>query len=287
MTAKQIVILALQISILLTVFGFGLRARMDDLLYVVRRPGLLVRSILAVFVLMPLVTIVLMRGFNFPLPIQVALIALAISPLPPILPRKESKSGANTAYGIGLMATLALVSIAVVPLMVFAFASTFNRQLSIAPGVIAGIVMKTTLVPLVAGMIINALAPAFAVRFEKIVSLVGIVLLVVAVLPVLAGAMPAIWAAIGSGAVVAMAIVTAAGLAIGHLLGGPDPDDALVLALSTACRHPAIALTIASTNYPDQQFAPLILLYLIVSGIVGLPYLKWRARAAPRAVRAA
>lgn len=286
MTAKEIVILALQISILLTVFGFGLRARMGDLLYVVRRPGLLVRSLLAVFVLMPLVTIVLMRGFNFPLPVQVALIALSISPLPPILPRKESKSGGNTGYGIGLMATLALVSIAIVPLMGSILASTFNRELSVAPGVIARIVMKTTLLPLVAGMIINAFAPAIAARLEKVVSLVGIVLLVVAVLPVLAGAMPAIWAAVGSGAVVAMAIVTAAGLVIGHWLGGPDPDHAVVLALSTACRHPAIALTIASTNYPDQQFAPLILLYLIVNGIVGFPYLKWRARSAP-AVRVA
>jgi BASS family bile acid:Na+ symporter len=139
----------------------------------------------------------------------------------------------------------------------------------------------------VAGMLVNAMMPALATRIEKPVSLVGMVLLVTAVLPVLGGAMPAIWAAIGSGAVIAMALVTAAGLAIGHLLGGPDPDHSEVLALSTACRHPAIALTIASTNFPNEQFAPLILLYLIVSGIVGIPYLKWRARSAPGAVRVA
>jgi BASS family bile acid:Na+ symporter len=278
MTLKQIVLLALQISILLTVFSFGLKATIQDLLYVVRRPGLLARSLLAVFVILPLVTILLMRGIAFPLPVQVALIALAISPLPPILPRKESKSGGNTSYGIGLMATLGLVSIAVVPLVVAMLARFFGRQLTIAPGVIAGLVMKTTLVPLLAGVAVRLAFPALAARIETPVSIVGVVLLAAAALPVVGGALPAIWAQIGSGAVIAMALMTLTGLAIGHRLGGPDPDHAVVLALSTSCRHPAIALTIASTNYPDQQFAPLIMLYLVVSGLVGIPYVRWQAR---------
>jgi BASS family bile acid:Na+ symporter len=280
MTLKQIILLALQLSILLTVFSFGLKATIQDLLYVFRRPGLLARSLLAVFVILPLVTILLMRSLDFPLPVQVALIALAISPLPPVLPRKETKSGGNASYGIGLMATLGLVSIAAVPLVVAMLARFFGRELTIAPGVIAGLVMKTTLVPLVAGVAVRRMFPAFAARIERPVSVVGLGLLAAAVLPVLGGALPAIWGHIGSGAVVAMALVTLVGLAIGHLLGGPDPDHAVVLALSTACRHPAIALTIASTNYPDQQFAPLILLYLIVSGIVGVPYLMRRKKEA-------
>jgi BASS family bile acid:Na+ symporter len=234
---------------------------------------------------MPLVTILLMRGIAFPLPVQVALIALAISPLPPILPRKETKSGGNTAYGIGLMATLALVSIAVVPLVVAALAWFFRRDLTIAPGVIAGLVMKSTLLPLLAGVAVKRMFPAFAARVDKPVSIVGLVLLATAALPVLAGALPAIWAQIGNGAALAMGLLTLIGLAIGHLLGGPDPDHAVVLALSTACRHPAIALTIASANYPDQQFAPLILLYLIVSGAVGIPYLNWQASARKHASR--
>ena len=55
MTIQQILILALQTSILLTVFGFGLRADVDDVLYLVRRPSLLSRSLLAMFLFVPLV----------------------------------------------------------------------------------------------------------------------------------------------------------------------------------------------------------------------------------------
>ena len=39
MTAQQIVVLVLQVSILLTVFGFGLQTTLHDLQYLVRRPG--------------------------------------------------------------------------------------------------------------------------------------------------------------------------------------------------------------------------------------------------------
>jgi BASS family bile acid:Na+ symporter len=54
MALKHIVVLALQVSIFCTVFGFGLKTTTDDLMYVIRRPGLLARSLLAVFIIMPL-----------------------------------------------------------------------------------------------------------------------------------------------------------------------------------------------------------------------------------------
>jgi hypothetical protein len=37
----------------------------------------------------------------------------------------------------------------------------------------------------------------------------------------------------------------------------------MVLGMSCACRHPAIAFAIASANFPDQRFGGAILLYLI------------------------
>jgi len=59
MDLKHILGLAFQVSILCTVFGFGLKATLEDLLYLIRRPGLLARSLLAVFVIMPLFAVAL------------------------------------------------------------------------------------------------------------------------------------------------------------------------------------------------------------------------------------
>ena len=67
--------------------------------------------------------------------------------------------------------------------------------------------------------------------------------------------------------------------------GGPEPNDRTVLAISSAARHPAIALAIATANFPDQTLAPAaVVLYLLVSLIAAAPYSLWRKRvsATPR-----
>ncbi len=65
MDLKQLVVLALQVSVACTVVGFGLRTTVHDLLYLVRRPGLLARSLLAMFVVMPVVAVLLAVSFDF------------------------------------------------------------------------------------------------------------------------------------------------------------------------------------------------------------------------------
>src|SRR5262245_15258742 len=280
MYLKQIVILALQVSILATVFGFGLKTTSSDLLYLLRKPSLLARSLLSVFVIMPIVAIGLTSVFNFPRTIEIALVALAISPLPPVLPGKEGKAGGHAWYGIGLMALLALLAIVAVPLTMELSGCIFGRHLGMPAGTLAVIVLKSTLLPLAAGMVVQAAAPAIADRLEKPVTLIGKVLLPIAALVLIAGALPAIWALVGNGSVLPIMLFTAIGLAIGHVLGGPNPDDSVVLALSTASRHPAIAFAIAAANFPEEQFGATILLYLLASALVCVPYLAWRRRPA-------
>src|SRR5882724_2907795 len=100
MNAHELVGLALKTSILLTVFGFGLQASSDDVLYLLRRPGLLVRSLLAMFLVMPLFAILLTKAFDYHRAVEIALVALAISPVPPLLPKKVTKAGGLTSYGL-------------------------------------------------------------------------------------------------------------------------------------------------------------------------------------------
>jgi BASS family bile acid:Na+ symporter len=113
----------------------------------------------------------------------------------------------------------------------------------------------------------------------KPVSLVATVLLFAGVLPILFTAWPAIVSLIGNGTVLAIAAFVLAGLAVGHLLGGPDPEDRTVLAFSTAFRHPGVAIAIASANFPGQKLVPAaVVMYLVVSAVVSIPILAWRRR---------
>jgi BASS family bile acid:Na+ symporter len=278
MDLKQIVILALQVSILATVFGFGLKTRPDDLAYLFHRPGLLLRSILAVLVIVPILALLFVRMFDFRPTAEIALMALAISPVPPLLPKKESNVGGQQSYGLALMAVLAALAIVTIPLWLEILQRLANRPLGAQPGTVARVVIVSTLLPLALGVAVRALLPAFADKIEAPVALVARVLLPIAVLVLLAGTWREVLGATGAGTILAMIAFVVAGLLVGHLMGGPDPEHSVVLALSSACRHPAIALTIASANFPDQHFAGTILLFLIVNAFVGVPYLAWHKR---------
>jgi BASS family bile acid:Na+ symporter len=278
MDARTFVLLAFQASILCTVFSYGLRISISDLQYLVRRPALLVRSLVAILVIMPVLAVLLVHLFDIQRTAEIVLVALAISPVPPLLLQREQKGGGRQTYGLALMAILSLLAIVTVPLTIGALQWFFARPLGVSPGVVAAIVMKTTLLPLAAGLAVRAALPAIANRLDGIVSLIAKVLLPLAALALLAGTWRAIWDATGAGAVLAMIVFVAAGLIVGHVMGGPELRNSVVLALSTACRHPVIALSVASANFPDVRFGPSIILYIIINVLVGVVYFAWLRR---------
>ena len=275
---QRLVLLTLQVSVLFTVFGFGLKTRADDVFRLMRQPALVVRSLVAVFVIMPLVAVLLARLFDFRPTVEVALIALAMSPVPPLLPQRHAKAGGATHYALALMAVFGLVAVVTVPLTLEILERMFGRYLTIPPYVVARIVFTSTLLPLAAGMCVRAVLPRLAESLERFVTIVAGLLLPLATLALVIFTASAMWALVGDGTIVAMVLFLVSGFAIGHALGGHEPDHALALALCTAYRHPAIAFSIASANFPEQRFGGAIVLYMIVGLIVGVPYVVWQRR---------
>ena len=209
---------------------------------------------------------------------EVVLVALAISPVPPLLPKRQAKGGGEQSYGLGLMAWCALLSIVVIPIWVTFLGRFFGHTFVVSPRTIASVILTAAIAPLLAGMMVRALLPALANRLAHPVQQIATVLLPLAVTAMLAGAWRPLWEAVGDGTILALATFIVAGLAVGHMFGGPHPEHSVVLALSTACRHPAIALAIASSNFPGERFGGTILLYLILNALLGLPYLAWQRR---------
>lgn len=280
MDVEHLVTLAFQISVLATVFAFGLDATVDDVIYLICRPGLFARSVLAMFVVVPLIAVALARLFDFRPAVEIALVALAISPLPPLIPNRLDKAGGRRAYAIALMATAALLSVVIVPLLVNFLARYFGQPFKMPPMTVARVVFMSALLPLAVGMTVRAILPTFAHRIERPVLLVGKALLPLAALALVAGNLSTIWALIGNGTIVAIVLFVVAALAAGHLLGGPEREERVALAISSACRHPGIALAIATANLPEERFGAVILLYLLLNAIIILPYTIWQRKQA-------
>ncbi len=277
MNLQQLIMLCLQASIFLTVFGYGLQATMDDALYVVRRPAFLARSLVAMFVFMPLIAVTITAVFDFHPAVEIALVAIAISPIPPLLPQRVIKAGGGASYALGLMATAALLSIVFIPLAVHFIGRFFNEPFGIAPGAVAHLALLTVLAPLAAGMAFRAVVSTIADRIQKRVALIAIALLAVGALAILIAALPEVLALVGNGTIVVIVAFVVVGLAVGHVFAGRDPNDQIVLAISTACRHPAIALAIANATYPQERLVGgAILLYLVLNILVSIPYVRWQ-----------
>ena len=279
MTRVELVRFAIVASIFLTVLGIGLSATWRDTTLLLRERGLLFRSLVSMFVVMPVVVAVVAQVSNLPEAVKIALVALAIAPVPPILPRRELQAGGRSGYAVGLLAVGALIAIVYVPLAVEILDRVFVRHAAVSPLAIGKIVLVTILAPLLIGMAVRQWAPSAAAKGAGPVLTIGMILLVVACIPLLIATWPAVVALFGDGTVLIMALIAAGGILLGHALGGPLPEDRIVLALSTASRHPAVALAVATSGVMETKSElGAILLYVVVSVLVSLPYVMWRRR---------
>src|SRR5262249_21638080 len=165
--------------------------------------------------------------------VEIALLAMAVAPVPPILPGKQLKLGGRSRYVVGLLVAAALVAVLYVPLALEVLGWLFGREGHGGAGVVVRVVGITVLLPLAAGLTVRRVAPMVAERIAPWAARLGNVLLVAGLLAVLITVGPGVVYLIGNGTVLVIAAVVAAGLTAGHWLGGPDPDDRTALAIAS------------------------------------------------------
>lgn len=277
--------LLLKLSILLIEFCLGLKSDPQDAMYLFRRPGQLLRSLLSMYIVMPSFALLLSISFHLRPALKIALIALAVSPIPPLVPKNVLKAGGGQSYTLGLLVTAALFGIIFIPSALELLGRAFGLPIGMSLGSIALLVLTTVLLPIGAGIGARYIAPVLADRIAGPLSFTGMLLLIVSIAPILFTAWPDILSLIGNGTIIALIAFVGAGIASGELLGGPGARDGAALALSTASRHPGIALAITRANFPAvNQVSAAILIYLIVTAVAMIPYIVWSRRRVREAV---
>lgn len=280
MTLAEIVVLILKTSIAVLVFTVGLGTPPHELTALLRRPGQLVRSLVSMNLAMLVLAVAIALLFPLEPSVKVVLIALALSPVPPVLPKKLMKAGGGHEYVMALLFSASVFAILWIPFAGEVLDRIFPADFDIPPAAVAKLVSMTVLGPTLAGVVVRMLAPGLAERIADPLGKVATVLLLAGVGLMVAKAAPAMMAQLGDGTLLAIVAFLVLGLVVGHLLGGPTPGDRSVLALATASRHPGVALAIAQLIFPsDKSAAATLLLYLITGVVVTLPYVNWRKKA--------
>lgn len=278
MTEALMIVLKLAI----VVVAVGAVMSWTDLAHLWRRPGLLARSLVAMYVLVPLVAFLLVQLLPIGPGPKAALLVLAVSAGAPMLPKKLKTIG-QQQHVFSLLVISSLMAIVIVPLWVSLLSDYFNVVVDLPVGKVALAVGKAILAPLVVGMVIHLVVPHLAERLSgPVITVAGFVLLAAGL--VLVAVHWNVLLAIRWPGVAALGLMLMAALVIGQLSGGADADDSTVLAIACATRHIGIALVVAS-QFAKVSTLILIVAYVFTAALVSGLYLSWRRRAALPAVQ--
>jgi BASS family bile acid:Na+ symporter len=271
----ELLLTGLKLAVGLMILGIGLSATTADLGLLWRRPGLLLRSLVAMYLLVPAAAVVLVKLLPIAIPAKIAMLVLAVSAGAPLLPRRLATFGSR-GYVFSLVVASSLASIVLVPLSIGVLTKNFAAHIEVEPLAAAAVIGKSFLAPLALGMALRALLPAYGERLAHgLTAVAGLLLVACALLLLLVNyslLIDARWS--GFGALVLLMVIA---LAIGHAVGGPDPDDRTALAVACATRHLGIAVLVA-TSFPGPRVVVLISAYIVISVLVSVPYLAWRKR---------
>jgi BASS family bile acid:Na+ symporter len=262
-------LIALKGSVALLIFAVGLDSRLRDLSYLTRRPGVMLRSLLAMYLVVPLLALSAVKLLQLPAGLELALVVLAISAGAPMLPRKLMRLG-NEEYVISLVIVTSLLAIVTVPAWLLLLGPLGRLEARSGSG---GSGKSFTHA---AGHRRALDLPAQARLSDVLLKFVGRLACALALLVTH-------WQVVGAilgPPILALGGFTLAALCIGHLFGGPDPNDRTALAVTCATRHVGVAMVVAAAT-PNPRTVVLIVAYTLASAIVIIPYMKWRGRATP------
>ena len=268
-----ILLLSLKLSVVALLLAIGMLSTMKEVTYLWRRPRLLLRSVLAMYILVPLAAIIFVTVLPLAHGLKLAIFVLAISAGAPLLPKKLMGLGSDE-YVLSLVVTASILAIFTVPAWAAALGPLFGKESQLSPGEVATTIAKSFLVPLVIGMVVRRFFPNGSVLLaDKILTVAGLVLTVSALILLLSNWQLLVKA--GWPALFALSGLTLSALFIGHLMGGEEPGQRTALAVSCATRHLGLAILVAAA-VPGPKTAVFVAAYIVASAVVVIPYLKWQ-----------
>lgn len=253
--------------------SLGVTLRLEQILLLWQRPGLLNRSILAIVVVVPMLVVLVVFSFQLPQEVKIGLVLTAIAPgtsLTLYLPKHNRAQ----SYAIALQATVSLLAVITVPLTIAILQEFFPPEAQISPLTVVQQLAVAQFLPLIVGMTVRYCWSDFADNLETLIGQAANVLLCILILWVLAQQLDAVLQ-IGLFPLIVIGTLALLSLWIGHFLGGRESSTRVTLAITTATHSTALALFVAILNLPHLSVLPAISAYVLVSSALTIAYLTW------------
>ncbi|MBN3959055.1 bile acid:sodium symporter [Nostoc sp. NMS8] len=261
--------LAFLTFIVATMLSTGLRLTVQQIWEPLRNIRLIVLSLVANFILVPLFVYLLLQIVPLSEPIKDGFIIMAIAAGPPALPKLAQIVKGNVAFSTGLMMLLMFGTIIYMPIVL----PLVLQGVQVNSWDIAKPLLFLMLSPLAIGLFIKAKFAAIASSFQPIVSKISSAGLFLGLAVRLAVHFYEIITLLQTGAILVCAVFIVFSFSVGYLLGGPGIDTQRVLGVGTAQRNFAAALLVGTSNFDDPNVVSIImvtsLLMLVIVLIAG------------------
>jgi len=191
------------LALMLVMFGVALGLRVDDFRILADKPRVFFGGIAAQVLILPLVTFGLIHLIEPPPSIALGMIVIACCPGGSVSNLLTYFSRGEIAVSVALTATSSLLAALLTPASTIFWAQSYAptadllRSLEVNPLLFIGQTTLLLAIPLAAGMIFAARAPAVASKIRKRTTLVGALVLIATIIYGVTYFYPLLWPAVG------------------------------------------------------------------------------------------
>ncbi len=254
-----------KLSVLVFVIGsmasMGLSLKFKEITSSLKNTRLVIMTLVINFIIVPLLAYIITLLLPLDQPLRIGLILLSTAAGAPFLPKLAQAARGDSAFSVGLMVLLMVVTIIYLPLVLPLLLS----GVEVSPWEIAQSLILLMLLPLALGLLINARYEEIAARLQPVFSQASNTALMLLLVLGLVLNFREIISLVGSFGILAAILFILASLILGYFLGGKNIETKSVLGLGTAQRNIAAAMIVAGQNFGFD-----VLTYLMVVAIVSL-----------------
>ena len=259
-TTEKILIVVFFVS---TMLSIGLQTHISDLRSLLASKGIFVRTLLANFVIVPIIGIVLALLLPLQPHVAGALMLLACTPGGWSAVQFSSQVKGSSPLAGAMLGLLSLLALFVSPMILWlVLPGNVQMVLPYTSALLTFLVFL--LLPLLVGMFLLGRVPGAATKLSKPLALAGVVAFV-GFMVVTGDARKAAMGEIGMAAAGAMLLLIFASMTVGWFMGGPGRESRQILATSTSMRNAALCLAIIESSAPGHPAeVPLIAFSLLM-----------------------
>jgi BASS family bile acid:Na+ symporter len=258
-------------------FAGALRLGPGCLRQVHERAGLFLRTMLGVWILVPVFTIAMVLAFGVRGPSATMLLLMAVCPgLPTLVANAKSARASATTALLALLLTAATEPL-LIPYWTRILSTFHYLDLRVRAWHVIDVLLPTVFLPIVTGFVLRRLWPRRAPVLARLGDVVYWTGLTVGAIVAFFQGWPLL-RHVPARAYVAALIITVGDALIGFWVARPDPEDQKAVALATALGNPALALAVVEANYPEHTASALVAAYLMIRGAAITPFEWWLAR---------